>query len=94
MAWFDAYVTILSRNPFRVTRADLIAFYNLLWVERRRRRTRRAPSHDPLAYIAWFKKALGPQATHIDDVFRHVLHEFTAAEHARMMREAVNGVLP
>jgi hypothetical protein len=23
-------------------------------------------------------------------VFRHVLHEFTAAEHARMMWEAVN----
>ena len=88
--WLEAYVHIMTSNPFRVTRTDLHEFYRRLWADCCCWLDEEPPAErcDPLAYIAWFK-GLGMPARHIGDIFLHVQHEFTAAEHAEIMRLVV-----
>ena len=47
-------------------------------------------SCDPIAYIVWFSHGVPEIARCVNDVFRHVAHEFTFAEHMALMKAAAN----
>jgi hypothetical protein len=90
--WFEHYVRIKTANPFRVTEAEMLAFYAALKRELWPDELLAEPPQkcDPVVYIIWFAHGVPEIITHVNDVFRHVAHEFTFAEHMALMRAAVN----
>lgn len=97
MEWIEHYIRIKAANPFRVTQADIRAFYvaikRELWPTEFELQEEPIEQCDPLVYIVWFAHGVPAIARHVNEIFRHVAHEFTLSEHMAIMRAAVSDEL-